>query len=221
GGAVHRGPGGLHEVDAGRPHHAGHRPGRGGGHPDGHRHRPRLPARVVDRPGLRGHRRGPDVAALLGVSHRRAPVRAAGLRGGGAGRPRRHDRGPARQPDRGRRRGARLLLSRERVEGSHLLRALHRGPRVPPRRPLRPARVRDARGLIHVKRDVPAVVLFGLAALAPLVTRDGFLLDSLILILLWGAVSGAWNVAGGYAGQVSLGHSAFFGLGAYSAALLA
>ena len=72
-----------------------------------------------------------------------------------------------------------------------------------------------------MKRDVPALVLFGLAALAPLVTRDGFLLDSLILILLWGAVSGAWNVAGGYAGQVSLGHSAFFGLGAYSAALLA
>jgi len=72
-----------------------------------------------------------------------------------------------------------------------------------------------------LKRDVPALVLFGLAALAPLVTRDGFLLDSLILILLWGAVSGAWNVAGGYAGQVSLGHSAFFGLGAYSAALLA
>src|SRR5207245_10256639 len=30
----------------------------------------------------------------------------------------------------------------------------------------------------------------------------------------------AWNVAGGYAGQVSLGHAAFFGLGAYSAALL-
>ena len=41
----------------------------------------------------------------------------------------------------------------------------------------------------------PALVFFGLAALAPLVTRDGFLLDSLILILLWGAVSGAWNVA--------------------------
>jgi branched-chain amino acid transport system permease protein len=38
---------------------------------------------------------------------------------------------------------------------------------------------------------------------------------------MWGAVSGAWNVAGGYAGQVSLGHSAFFGIGAYSAALMA
>jgi branched-chain amino acid transport system permease protein len=65
----------------------------------------------------------------------------------------------------------------------------------------------------------PAAAFFGLAALAPLATRDAFLLDGLILVLLWGAVSSAWNVAGGYAGQVSLGHAAFFGLGAYSAAL--
>jgi branched-chain amino acid transport system permease protein len=65
-----------------------------------------------------------------------------------------------------------------------------------------------------------ALVIFGLAALTPLVVRDAFFLDSLVLILLWGALSAAWNVAGGYAGQVSLGHSAFFGIGAYSAALL-
>ena len=66
----------------------------------------------------------------------------------------------------------------------------------------------------------PAVVFFALAALAPVVVRDAFLLDGLVLILLWGSLAAAWNVAGGYAGQVSLGHSVFFGLGAYSAALL-
>ena len=66
----------------------------------------------------------------------------------------------------------------------------------------------------------PAIVFFALAGLAPLVVRDAFLLDSLVLILLWGVAASAWNVAGGYAGQVSLGHSMFFGLGAYSAALL-
>jgi branched-chain amino acid transport system permease protein len=69
-------------------------------------------------------------------------------------------------------------------------------------------------------RHRAALVIFGLAALAPVVVRDAFFLDSLILILLWGALSAAWNVASGYAGQVSLGHSAFFGIGAYSAALL-
>jgi branched-chain amino acid transport system permease protein len=66
-----------------------------------------------------------------------------------------------------------------------------------------------------------AAALFALAGLAPLVVRDAFLLDSLVLILIWGTGAAAWNVAGGYAGQISLGHSAFFGLGAYAAALLA
>jgi branched-chain amino acid transport system permease protein len=66
----------------------------------------------------------------------------------------------------------------------------------------------------------PAVAFFAVAGLAPLVVRDAFLLDSLVLILVWGTSAAAWNVAGGYAGQISLGHSVFFGLGAYAAALL-
>jgi branched-chain amino acid transport system permease protein len=65
----------------------------------------------------------------------------------------------------------------------------------------------------------PAAVFFCTAGLAPLVVRDAFLLDSLILILIWGTAAAAWNVGGGYAGQISLGHAAFFGLGAYGAAL--
>jgi branched-chain amino acid transport system permease protein len=68
-------------------------------------------------------------------------------------------------------------------------------------------------------RHAGAAALFGIAAMVPLVVRDAFVLDSLILILMWGALSAAWNLASGYAGQVSLGHSAFFGIGAYSAAL--
>lgn len=70
-------------------------------------------------------------------------------------------------------------------------------------------------------RAVPAIAFFGAAAVVPLFVRDAFLLDALVLLLLWGATASAWNVAGGYAGQVSLGHAAFFGLGAYSAALTA
>jgi branched-chain amino acid transport system permease protein len=71
-----------------------------------------------------------------------------------------------------------------------------------------------------IARRRGALVFFAIAALVPLVVRDQFFLDSLILILLWGSLSAAWNVAAGYAGQVSLGHAAFFGIGAYSAALL-
>jgi branched-chain amino acid transport system permease protein len=71
-----------------------------------------------------------------------------------------------------------------------------------------------------VRGVTPAVGFFAAAGLAPLVVRDAFLLDSLVLILIWGASAAAWNVAGGYAGQISLGHSAFFGLGAYGAAIV-
>ena len=73
-------------------------------------------------------------------------------------------------------------------------------------------------GLVRERRG--AVILFGLAAVVPLAVRDAYFLDSLVLILLWGALSAAWNVAGGYAGQVSIGHASFFGIGAYSAALM-
>jgi branched-chain amino acid transport system permease protein len=71
-----------------------------------------------------------------------------------------------------------------------------------------------------VRTFAPAAAFFLLAGLAPLAVRDAFLLDSLILILIWGTAAAAWNVAGGYAGQISLGHAAFFGIGAYAAALL-
>ncbi|HZS68219.1 MAG TPA: branched-chain amino acid ABC transporter permease, partial [Burkholderiales bacterium] len=70
-----------------------------------------------------------------------------------------------------------------------------------------------------MKTAAGAVAFFAIAGLAPLVVGDAFLLDSLVLILIWGCAAGAWNIAGGYAGQISLGHSAFFGLGAYAAAL--
>jgi branched-chain amino acid transport system ATP-binding protein/branched-chain amino acid transport system permease protein len=35
------------------------------------------------------------------------------------------------------------------------------------------------------------------------------------LVLFWGALSTTWNWVGGYTGQLSLGHAAFVGLGAY------
>jgi branched-chain amino acid transport system permease protein len=70
-----------------------------------------------------------------------------------------------------------------------------------------------------VKAYAAAIAFFAAAGFAPLVVADAFLLDSLVLMLIWGCAAGAWNIAGGYAGQISLGHSAFFGLGAYAAAL--
>jgi branched-chain amino acid transport system permease protein len=46
-------------------------------------------------------------------------------------------------------------------------------------------------------------------------------LDLIILTLVWAGLGGAWNILAGYAGQFSLGHSAFFGVGAYTSSLIA
>ena len=40
------------------------------------------------------------------------------------------------------------------------------------------------------------------------------------LVLLAAIGASAWNIVGGYAGQVSVGHSVFFGVGAYSAVVV-
>src|SRR6476646_11339681 len=36
------------------------------------------------------------------------------------------------------------------------------------------------------------------------------------LVLLYAIAASAWNIVGGYAGQVSVGHAVFFGIGAYA-----
>jgi branched-chain amino acid transport system permease protein len=58
------------------------------------------------------------------------------------------------------------------------------------------------------------------ASALPLVVTSSFGLDILIRILLFAFIGTAWNLLGGYAKQFSLGHAAFFGLGAYTSTLL-
>ena len=58
----------------------------------------------------------------------------------------------------------------------------------------------------------------GLAAVllaAPLLFQDPFYERMIALMLLWAVLASAWNIVGGYAGQVSFGHAMFFGVGAY------
>lgn len=62
-------------------------------------------------------------------------------------------------------------------------------------------------------------LFFGLLALAPVFVGD-YLLSVLILVLYFAYVGQAWNIMMGYAGQLSLGHSLYVGLGAYTAAAL-
>jgi branched-chain amino acid transport system permease protein len=62
-------------------------------------------------------------------------------------------------------------------------------------------------------------IVFALLAFAPLVA-DRYLISVLTLILYFAYVGQAWNLMMGYAGQLSLGHALYVGLGAYVAALL-
>jgi branched-chain amino acid transport system permease protein len=61
-----------------------------------------------------------------------------------------------------------------------------------------------------------AAILAGLAVLAllPLATMRDDVLNFVFLVLLAITLAQSWNVVAGYAGQVNLGHAAFFGLGA-------
>lgn len=56
--------------------------------------------------------------------------------------------------------------------------------------------------------------------LAPLAIESQFYLHVLVMILFYAALAQAWNIIGGYGGQLSLGHTAFFGIGAYTSTLL-
>jgi branched-chain amino acid transport system permease protein len=63
------------------------------------------------------------------------------------------------------------------------------------------------------------LVLLALLLAAPLVA-DRYLLSVLILIFYFTFVGQAWNLMMGFAGQLSLGHALYVGLGGYVSALL-
>jgi branched-chain amino acid transport system permease protein len=63
------------------------------------------------------------------------------------------------------------------------------------------------------------VALLALLPFAPVVAANSFHMHVMILILLFASMSQAWNIIGGYCGQVSFGHSVFFGIGAYGAGM--
>jgi branched-chain amino acid transport system permease protein len=63
---------------------------------------------------------------------------------------------------------------------------------------------------------VLAIVLVAL----PQVVKSSFAIDIFIRILLFSFIGVAWNLMGGYAKQLSLGHAAYFGLGAYTSTIM-
>jgi branched-chain amino acid transport system permease protein len=71
-----------------------------------------------------------------------------------------------------------------------------------------------------IKRINPALVGFAAACALPLLVTNPARQNFLILVMMIAQLGVAWNILGGYAGQVSFGHAAFFGIGAYTSSLL-
>jgi branched-chain amino acid transport system permease protein len=62
--------------------------------------------------------------------------------------------------------------------------------------------------------------LFAVCVILVSVALPKYLQDVVILSFLWAGLALAWNIAGGYAGLISFGHAAFFGIGAYASSIL-
>ncbi len=70
-----------------------------------------------------------------------------------------------------------------------------------------------------VRYGLLAVVLLAAVAL-PFVVGESYLLRLAFVTFLYIGLASAWNLIGGLAGQVSFGHAAFFGVGAYVTGIL-
>lgn len=71
-----------------------------------------------------------------------------------------------------------------------------------------------------MNRYLPIVGLGAVMLFLPLFISNSYILHSLIMILFYAYLSTSWNIVGGFAGQLSLGHSAFLTVGGYISTLL-
>jgi branched-chain amino acid transport system permease protein len=65
-----------------------------------------------------------------------------------------------------------------------------------------------------------SLLALSLLVIIPALIGSPFAIHIFVTICVFGALSTAWNIVGGYAGQLSLGHTIFYGLGGYTTALL-
>ena len=69
-----------------------------------------------------------------------------------------------------------------------------------------------------MKKFLPLIIL-AILFILPLLGLSSYGMHILVLVIMWSIIGMAWNLLGGYCGQVSFGHAAFFGMGAYTAGL--
>ena len=76
------------------------------------------------------------------------------------------------------------------------------------------------RALVISQVVIILIIAIGIA-LIPIIDERSFNLQRIAFFLLWYAIlASSWNIIGGYAGQISFGHAAFLGMGAYVTGIL-
>jgi branched-chain amino acid transport system permease protein len=73
--------------------------------------------------------------------------------------------------------------------------------------------------ITHPRAYVGAAALLGLLVV-PLLFNSPFVFHLAVQVCVFGALATAWNIVGGYAGQLSLGHAVFYAFGSYAATML-
>jgi len=73
---------------------------------------------------------------------------------------------------------------------------------------------------MSVRDLLPIVAVVGVLALIPFGASANTVLNFLVFTLIIAIAAQGWNILGGYGGQFSFGHAAFFGTGAYATAML-
>jgi branched-chain amino acid transport system permease protein len=71
-----------------------------------------------------------------------------------------------------------------------------------------------------MKTFAPILIVVVALAAIPLMVHSNVLLNFLVVALMIALAGQGWNILGGYGGQYSFGHAAFFGTGAYVTAVL-
>jgi branched-chain amino acid transport system permease protein len=69
-------------------------------------------------------------------------------------------------------------------------------------------------GPVTLVAGTVAVLLF------PVTAGDAFILSVGVVIISYAVLATSWNFVGGFTGYISLGHAAYYGLGAYATALM-
>ena len=73
--------------------------------------------------------------------------------------------------------------------------------------------------MTHPRAYVGAAALLMLLV-APLLINSPFVYHLAVQVCIFGALATAWNIVGGYAGQLSLGHAVFYAIGSYVTTML-